>query len=60
MRAKRFVFNKTTGLDCIPLRFVRDGAWIKACPLTHAINLSLIQGVVPDVFFKICMTSTSC
>ena len=32
----------------IPSRFVRDGALIIACPLTHVINLSLIQGVVPD------------
>ena len=29
-------------------RFVRDCASIIACPLTHVINLSLIQGVVPD------------
>ena len=27
---------------------MRDGASIIACPLTHVINLSLIQGVVPD------------
>ena len=37
--------NKATGLDGIPSRFVRDGASIIACPLTH---VSLIQGVVPD------------
>ena len=40
--------NKATGLDGIPSHFVRDGALIIACPLTHVINLSLIQGVVPD------------
>ena len=40
--------NKTTGLDVIPSRFVRDGASIIACPLTHVISSSLIQGVVPD------------
>ena len=40
--------NKAIGLDGIPSRFVRDGASIIACPLTHVINLSLIQGVVPD------------
>ena len=40
--------NKATGLDGIPSRFVRDGASIIACPLTHVIYLSLIQGVVPD------------
>ena len=38
----------TTGLDGIPSRFVRDGASIIACPLTHVINLSLVKGVVPD------------
>ena len=40
--------NKATGLDDIPSRFVRDGASSIACPLTNVINLSLIQGVVPD------------
>ena len=39
--------HKATVLDGILVRFVRDGASIKACPLTHVINLSLIQGVVP-------------
>ena len=43
--------NKAT-LDGIPSRFVRDGVSIIACPLTHVINLSLIQGVAPDDFFK--------
>ena len=40
--------NKATGLDDIPSRFVRDSASVIACPLTHVINLSIIQGVVPD------------
>ena len=40
--------NKSTGLDGIPCKFVRDSATIITCPLTHIINLSLIQGVVPD------------
>ena len=40
--------NKATGLDGIPSRFVKDGAPIIAQPLSHIINLSLIQGVVPD------------
>ena len=40
--------NKSTGLDGIPSKFVRDSASIIACPLTHIINLSLVQGVVPD------------
>ena len=40
--------NKATGLDGIPSRFVRDSASLIACPLTHVVNLSIIQGVVPD------------
>ena len=27
---------------------MRDGASIITCPLTHVINLSLIQGIVPE------------
>ena len=37
-----------TGLDGIPARFVRDSASIIASPLSNVINLSLLQGVVPD------------
>ena len=40
--------KKATGLDGIPARFVRDSASIIACSLRHVINLSLIQGIVPD------------
>ena len=40
--------DKATGLDGIPSRFVRDSASIIVCPLTHIINLSIIQGVVTD------------
>ena len=40
--------DKATGLDGIPSRFVRDSAPIIVCPLTHIINLSIIQGVVHD------------
>jgi len=39
--------NKATGLDGIPARFVVDSASLIACPFTHVINLSLIQGTVP-------------
>ena len=45
---KNLSAKKATGLDGIPSRFVRDGASVIACPLTHVINLSLIQGVVPE------------
>ena len=40
--------NNATGLDVIPSRFVRDGASIIACPLSHVINFTLIQGTIPD------------
>ena len=47
-RLGRLGAKKATGLDGIPARFVRDSASIIACPLRHVINLSLIQGSVPD------------
>ena len=37
-----------TGLDGIPSRFVVDAAPMIAYPLSHIINLSVIQGCVPD------------
>ena len=46
--ANKLSANKATGLDGIPSLFVRDGASIIACPLSHVINLSLIQGTIPD------------
>ena len=42
------MLKKETGLDGIPARFVRDSASIIVCPLSHVINLSLLQGIVPD------------
>ena len=38
--------NKTTRLDGIHSHFVSDGASTIACPLSHVINFSLIQGTV--------------
>ena len=35
-------------MDGIHARYVRDSASIIVCPLGHVINLSLIQGIVPD------------
>jgi len=35
-------------LDGIPARFIVDSADVIAYPLAHVINLSLIQGIVPD------------
>jgi len=40
--------SKATGLDGIPARFVKNGAAVIFGPLAHIINLSLIQGRVPD------------
>ena len=40
--------NKATELNGIPLRFVIDGVSIIACRVSHVINLSLIQGTIPD------------
>ena len=40
--------KKATGLDGIPARFVRDSASNIVCPMSHVINLSLTQGIVPD------------
>lgn len=40
--------SKATGLDGIPARHVKDSAPIIAGPLSHVINLSIIQGIMPD------------
>ena len=42
--------SKSTGLDSIPARFLRDGASVLKGPLTHIINLSITSGIVPDDF----------
>ena len=39
---------KATGLDNIPAKFVTDASEIITSPLTHIINLSLSQGIMPD------------
>ena len=52
----RFVFEqlsglklgKSTGLDGISARFLRDGAEVLATPLCHIVNLSLTSEVVPS------------
>ena len=51
-----FVFNelsklnptKSTGLDGIPSKFVRDGACVLKLPVTFIINMSIDSGIVPD------------
>ncbi len=40
--------NKSTGLDGIPARFLKDAAEVVARPLTHIINLSIRTQIFPD------------
>ena len=40
--------SKSTGLDNIPARFLRDGASILKHPITYIINLSINTSSVPD------------
>ena len=39
---------KATGLDNVPAKFVTDASEVITSPLTHIINLSLSQGIMPD------------
>ena len=43
----RLNINKSTGLDGIPGRFIKDAAEVIAGPITYIINSSLRSGVVP-------------
>ena len=53
--SRRFVLDqllslkvgKSTGLDGIAVRFLRDGALLLADPLCHVVNLSITSEVVP-------------
>ena len=53
----RFVFDqlcglkdgKSTGLDGISVRFLKDGAELLAGPLCHVVNMSITSGVVPSL-----------
>jgi hypothetical protein len=40
--------NKSTGLDNIPARFLKDGACVLQKPITYLVNLSISSGVVPE------------
>lgn len=39
---------KSTGLDNIPARFIKDGASALVKPITYLVNLSITSGIVPD------------
>lgn len=47
---KKLKCNKSSGLDNIPPRLLKDSATIIAKPLTKIINASLMTEVVPDVW----------
>ncbi len=40
--------SKSTGIDGIPARFVKDGASVLKIPVTFIVNMSIDSGVVPD------------
>ena len=42
--------NKSTGLDGVPARFLRDGAVLLKDQLTHIINVSIMTSTVPTEF----------
>ena len=45
---KKLKISKSTGLDMIPARFLKDGARILYKPLNYIINLSLMSSTFPD------------
>ena len=40
--------TKSTGLDEMPARFIRDGASMLKIPITYIVNLSISTATVPD------------
>ena len=42
--------DKSTGLDNIPARFLKDGAVFLKMSITFIINMSIAEGIVPDEF----------
>ncbi len=47
---RKLEINKSTGLDGIPARFIKDGAPILKGPITHIINRSIYTNEVPQGF----------
>lgn len=45
---QRIDINKSTGLDGIPARFLKDAAEIIINPILHIVNLSIRSGTVPN------------
>ena len=44
----RFGVSKSTGLDGLPARFIKDGAEFLKTPITLLINMSFTTGTVPE------------
>jgi hypothetical protein len=44
----RLNINKSTGLDGIPAKFLKDGADVLKFPISYIVNSSITEGVVPD------------
>ena len=40
--------NKDTGLDDLSARFIKYGAKVIAPMITHIVNMSIRQGIIPD------------
>ena len=40
--------NKATGLADLSARFIKDGARVIAPMITHIVNMSIRQGIIPD------------
>ncbi len=45
---KKLNIARSTGPDSIPARFLKDGAFVLASPVTHIINLSIMTPTVPE------------
>ena len=44
----RLGVSKSTGLDGLPVRFIKDGAEFLKTPITLLINMSITTGTVPE------------
>ena len=40
--------TKSTGLDDIQAKFIKEGAIVLTAPITHIVNLSITSGVLPN------------
>ena len=45
---KSLNISKSTGLDGIPARFIKDAAEVIKGPITYIVNLSLRSGIFPN------------